>query len=160
MILKTNKLQRMLYLRQRFEKKRFKFLASFSVFLHIIGASWVLYALILKPENFHLNLNYFRIMIGLDPHKHRMNVIFKIWLLSIQLRYVLTDCYVFYNALVNRQVLLHTIQTHGLEGLICTLLFLLHGTEDCFIFGLICSGWTIMWLIAYKTIQKIPQRIQ
>ena len=39
-----------------FEKKRFKFLGSFSILLHILAASWVLYAMLYNPKSINNSL--------------------------------------------------------------------------------------------------------
>lgn len=131
---------------RRIKKKRYKLLAGFSVLLHVLGAGWVFYAMLYNPNSFHDNMNFSRYIIGLDQHEHKLDYIFKIWLMAIQLRYIITDAYVFYNALVNHNLLKYTIEMHAAEGIICSGLFFYQNNKDSFIFGLICSAWSMMWL--------------
>jgi len=158
MHVKISRSRRLNLLRQKtkklHERKRFKFFASFSILLHVFGASWVFYSMIFDKMGIENNLNLGRYMMGLDKHTHQLEYIFECWLLSIQLRYILTDCYVFYNALINHRLLKHTITIHGVEGVVCSLIFFLSYEKDCFIFGLICLGWSFMWYLAHKMIQN------
>ena len=153
-----SRIQRIFLLRERtkdlYKKKRFKFLASFSILLHVFGASWVFYSMIFDKMGIKNNLNFGRYLLGLDTHNHQLEYIFECWLLSIQLRYVLTDCYVFYNSLFNQKLLKHTITSHGIEGVVCSLIFFLSYEKDCFIFGMICLGWSSMWFIANKILEN------
>ena len=106
-----------------YTNKRFKLLCSLSVLLHILGACWVLYTILYNPLGMNNSLNFGRYLIGLDDHNHNIENIFECWLLSIQIRYVITDFYVFYNAMINKRLLKHTIQIHGIESFVCCSIF-------------------------------------
>ena len=97
-------------------------------------------------------MNDSREIIGLEKHAHIPDVIIKIWIIGIQLRYVITDLWIFYNAFTNFKLLEYTIQLHLVEGLTCSLVFLFHNTKDCFIFGVMCFLWTIFWCFCYLCI--------
>jgi hypothetical protein len=142
-----------------FEKKRFKFLGSFSILLHILAASWVLYAMLYNPKSINNSLNFGRFIFGLDEHEHGVDKIFESWLLSIQLRYIITDCYVFYNALVNHRLLKHTITIHGIEGIVCSFIFFFKYDKDYFIFGVICLIWSFLWFSASRFIDNFTSPI-
>jgi hypothetical protein len=133
-------------------RKRYKLLAGISIFMHVLGAIYVLYGLIVDPSTFHTDMNRGRYLIGLDNHEHELDYIFRIWLAAIQFRYVLTDAYASYNALVKHKLVKHTIKQHGLEGLICSFLFFYQNRKDSTMFGFICSFWTVMWVSVYYLI--------
>lgn len=124
----------------------------FSIGLHIFGAIFVLYSLIFNFENWINYMNYSRYLLGLNYHKHNPNIILNIWMISIQVRYVITDSIIFYNSLRNHTLLEYTITIHGIESLICAIAFLLH-RQDCFIFGLVCVLWTFLWLTSFLIIK-------
>lgn len=149
---KTKRFYRILAMRNKiksmFLKKRFKIFCSLSVLFHIFGASWVLYTMLYNPKGMNNSLNFGRYLLGLDDHNHRIETIFECWILAIQLRYVITDVYVFYYALLNKRLLKHTIQTHGIESIVCCLIFFTKNTKDSFIFGIICLGWSVLWYIS------------
>lgn len=160
---KKKRLIRLSFLRNKmtniFEKKRFKFLGSFSILLHILAASWVLYAMLYNPKSINNSLNFGRFIFGLDEHEHGVDKIFESWLLSIQLRYIITDCYVFYNALVNHRLLKHTITIHGIEGIVCSFIFFFKYDKDYFIFGVICLIWSLLWFSASRFIDNFTSPI-
>jgi hypothetical protein len=133
---------------KRIIKKRY-ILASFSVVIHIIGALWVLYKIIFDIDEWLETMNLTRIFLGYEHHEHRQSVIFKIWITAIQIRYILTDFWAFFNAISNHLLLEFTIKMHMMEGVICSIVFFLHNSDDCFVFGIICCFWTIMWFIAF-----------
>jgi hypothetical protein len=133
---------------KRIIKKRY-ILASFSVIIHIIGALWVLYKIIFDIDEWLETMNLTRIFLGYEHHEHRQSVIFKIWITAIQIRYILTDFWAFFNAISNHLLLEFTIKMHMLEGVICSIVFFLHNSDDCFVFGIICCFWTVMWFIAF-----------
>lgn len=149
---KKNRLNRIIAMRDKikniYTKKRFKLLCSLSVLLHILGACWVLYTILYNPLGMNNSLNFGRYLIGLDDHNHNIENIFECWLLSIQIRYVITDFYVFYNAMINKRLLKHTIQIHGIESFVCCSIFFNRNDKDSFIFGLICLGWSFLWYIS------------
>ena len=155
--IKINRLNRIIAMRNKMfeicKRKRFKLLCSFSVLLHIFGAGWVLYTILYNPTGMNNSLNFGRYLIGLDIHNHNIENILKCWLLSIQVRYVITDFYVFYNAMLNKRLLKHTIQIHGIESLVCCSIFFNRNDKDSFIFGLICLGWSFMWYVSDKIIE-------
>jgi len=90
-------------------------------------------------------MNYTRQLLGFDYHNHKLNNIFKAWIISIQIRYIIT----FYKSLVNYKLLLYTVQVHGLESVICSIIFFLYNEKDYIIFGIICFMWSFAWFIAY-----------
>ena len=156
--IKKNRLNRIISMRNKMvdicTRKRFKLLCSLSVLLHVFGASWVLYTILYNPIGMNNSLNFGRYLIGLDIHNHNIESILKCWLLSIQVRYVITDFYVFYyNAMLNKRLLKHTIQVHGIESLVCCSIFFNRNDKDSFVFGLICLGWSLMWYVSDKIIE-------
>lgn len=128
-------------------KKRYV-IASISVIFHIFGAFWVLYNLVFDIERWLETMNISRVFFGYGEHQHKQLVILKIWMIAIQIRYILTDCWAFFNAITNRLLLEFTIKMHMLEGLICSVVFFIHNSDDCFVFGIVCVLWTVMWTIA------------
>jgi len=139
----------------KYNKKRYKFISSLFILLHVFGALWVSYYLIFNLKTYKLNMNYTRQLLGLDYHNHRLNNIFKAWIISIQIRYIITDLYIYYKSLVNYKLLLYTIQVHGLESMICSIIFFLFNEKDYIIFGVICLIWSFLWLIAYYNLYKL-----
>jgi len=131
------------------KKKRYKILCAVSIGFHIIGALFVLYSLIFDSNHFTSYLNNIRLITGLDIHNHRPKIILNTWMIAIQLRYVLTDTIAFINSLRNHNLLKYTIKIHGIESLICTFVFFLHYSKDCFVFGIVCLLWSIVWLVSY-----------
>lgn len=127
--------------------KRYKLIATTSIIFHILGASWVLYKLIFDIENWIENMNSTRLFIGLDSHHHTQEIILKSWITAIQIRYIISDFYAFWNALNNCFLLSYTIKMHLIEGIICCLVFFIH--KDCVVFGIVCFIWTILWLGSY-----------
>lgn len=124
-------------------------LAILSIGLHIFGAMFVLYSLIFSFENWINYMDYSRYLLGLNNHRHNPNVILNIWMIAIQIRYVITDSIIFYNSLRNHTLIEYTITLHGIESMICAIAFLLHHRKDCFIFGLVCVVWSFMWLVSF-----------
>ena len=141
-------------------KKRYRVLASLSIFSHILGVLSVLYMLIFDIELWLSSMKNSRFYIGLKDHDHDPYIILKTWIIGIQVRYILTDCWVFYNSIKDVNLLKFTIKTHGLDGLICSVIFFSHSSSrDCVIFGIVCLLWTLMWVVAYfllinKSIKK------
>ena len=138
-------------------KKRYKFLASFSILSHIFGVISVLYMLMFDNELWISSMYNSRFLIGLKEHNHDPYVILKIWMIGIQIRYIIVDCWVFYNSFKDGNLLKYTIKIHGLDGIICSSVFFIHNSYDCFIFGVICLIWTLMWVIAYFLLAKNRQ---
>ena len=132
-----------------FNKKRFKFLSIFSIGLHILGALFVLHSLAINTDDWLEYMNWSRLLIGLEKYNHRISTILNVWMIGIQIRYVITDFLVFISSLQNKKLLLYTIKVHGIESFICSIVFFSHYSHDCFIFGIICFCWTILWSIAY-----------
>ena len=155
---KKNRLIRIIEMRNKmkniYSKKRFKLLCSFSILLHVFGAAWVLYTILYNPIGMNNGLNYGRYLVGLDNHNHSIENIFECCLLAIQLRYVITDFYVFYNAMINKRLLKHTIQIHGIESIVCCFIFINKNNKDSFIFGLMCLCWSFLWCISYRIIDN------
>lgn len=138
-----------------YSKKRYRILASFSIFAHILGVLSVLYMLVFDIELWLLSMRNSRFFIGLNDHNHDPYIILKIWIIGIQVRYILTDCWVFYNSIKNGNLLKYTIITHGLDSLFCSIIFFIHNSQDCFVFGIICLFWTFMWIfIIFKKNKK------
>jgi len=136
-------------------KKRCRILASLSIFSHILGVLSVLYMLIFDIELWLSSMKNSRFYIGLKDHDHDPYIILKTWIIGIQVRYILTDCWVFYNSIKDGNLLKYTIKVHGLDGIICAIIFFIHNSNDCFIFGIVCLLWTLMWIIAYFLLEKI-----
>lgn len=132
---------------------RYIFLASFSLFLHICGALWVIKHLSLNTwtESLQSWRLWLHLNVGLDSpdHEHDEKQILIVWMLAIQTRYVLSDSYAVYMAVKKRRLLWATVSTHLVEGAICALFFLGHNSKDCFVFGLTCVIWTLLWCGAY-----------
>lgn len=139
----------------KYDKKRYKFISSLFILLHVFGASWVTYYLIFNLKTYKINMNYTRQLLGFDYHNHKLNNIFKAWIISIQIRYIITDLYAFYKSLVNYKLLLYTVQIHGIESIICSIVFFLYKDKDYIIFGIVCSLWSLMWLIAYYNLHNL-----
>ena len=131
------------------KRKRYKLLAIISIGLHIFGAVFVLYSLMFDIDSWTTYMEYTRSIIGLKEHKHLETVVLNVWMIAIQIRYVITDSIIFFNSLRNQQLLKYTIKIHGIESAICAVTFLCHNSEDCFIFGVICIGWSVMWGTSY-----------
>jgi len=129
-------------------------LAIFSIGLHIIGAIFVLHSLMFDFDGWIKYMDYSRYLLGLNNHKHNPNIILNIWMIAIQIRYVITDSIIFYNSLRNRKLLEYTIKIHGVESMICAIAFLLYHRQDCFIFGLVCIIWSFLWILAYYFISR------
>lgn len=130
-------------------KKRYKFILGLSIFLHIIGSSWVGYMLVFDLEKWLESMRKTRILIGLNDYKHDHNLILNLWMVAIQIRYILTDCWVLYYAYKYKNLIKYTIINHGIDGFICSVVFLSHKGNDCFIFGITCVVWTIMWFVVF-----------
>lgn len=140
---------------KKFKKKyKYKFICSLFILLHVFGASWVSYYLIFNVQKYKMNMNHFRQLLGFDYHNHELNNIFKTWLLSIQIKYIIADLHIYYKSLTDYNLLLHTIQNHGLESFICCVVFFLHNEKDYFIFGITCFIWLILWIMAYFTLYR------
>lgn len=146
-ILKKMKLKTKQPQQQKKIKKRYV-IASISVIFHILGAFWVLYNLIFDIERWLETMNISRVFFGYGEHQHKQLVILKIWMIAIQIRYILTDCWAFFNAITNHLLLEFTIKMHMLEGIICCIVFFMHNSDDCFVFGIVCVLWTVMWTMA------------
>ena len=131
------------------KRKRYKVFSVLSIGLHILGAIFVLYSLMFDTDSWTDYMQYSRSIIGLKEHKHLESVVLNVWMIAIQIRYVITDSIIFYNSLRNHQLLKYTIKIHGIESIICAITFLFHNSEDCFIFGIICIGWSMMWGASY-----------
>ena len=151
-------------------------ISNSSVMLHIIAASWVFYALIFDVKMWISSMEDLRVTLGLDKDldDNTEHIILKIWIISIQLRYVCTDmAAVYYNIYpghnndknVNTDssasssdkpdvLIQHTIWQHFIEGIICSMTFLTQGSKGCFIFGIVCLLWTLLWAIAWALITR------
>ena len=135
-------------------KKRYILLASVSIFLHIFGVLFVLYSLIFNFDNWIYHMSYNRSILGLDNYNHNPYIILNIWMIAIQIRYIITDTFVFYYSLQNHRLLEYTIKIHGVESIICSFVFLSHNSKDCFIFGIICIFWSFLWSFSLYFIKK------
>jgi hypothetical protein len=129
-------------------------LAIFSIGLHIFGAIFVLHSLIFDFDSWINYMNYSRYLLGLNNHNHNPNIILNIWMIAIQIRYIITDSIIFYHSLRNHTLVEYTIKIHGIESMICAIAFLLHHRQDCFIFGLVCIIWSFLWIISYFLIKN------
>ena len=139
---------------KKIKRKRYKIFSLFSIGFHILGAIFVLYSLIFDFNYWTYYMEYTRKFIGLKEHIHEPYHILNIWMIAIQIRYVITDSVIFYNSFRNNELLKYTIKVHGLESLLCSITFLCHQNKDCFIFGIICILWTLLWLFSYFVIEK------
>ncbi|GMI12204.1 hypothetical protein TrVE_jg9860 [Triparma verrucosa] len=136
-------------------KKRYIFLASFILSLHIFGAIFVIKHL--AYDTWTSSLRSWRLFVSgtlkfdleTPDHDHDEKQILIVWMLAIQTRYVVSDSYAVFQAVKNRRLLWATVSTHLLEGAICSIFFLGHNSKDCFVFGLACVVWTALWVGAY-----------
>ena len=136
-------------------KKRYKLFAIFSILTHIFGALFVLYYLIYDFEQWSDYMIYFRYLLKLNEHKqHNIYTVINIWMIAIQIRYVITDSIAFYQSFRSNKLLLYTIKMHGIESIICSFVFLLHNSKDCFVCGVVCIFWSILWTISYYLIKE------
>jgi hypothetical protein len=134
------------------QKKRWRAVATLSLVIHIIGASWVFFILSgYSGVSWTSSMQAMRRLFNLDEpdHNHDEHTILHVWMMAIQARYVITDAYAVYQALRNRRLLWTTVCMHFVEGGICTIFFLGHNSRDCFVFGMTCLIWTAMWAGAY-----------
>lgn len=133
------------------QKKRYIFFASMSLLIHIIGVVYVI--LSLSSNSFSTNMNFTRYMLGLKEHDHNNDVIMKIWMIGIQIRYLITDYIIFRNAHKNKELLRYYIKNHTIEGLILFIILLFYtyyyNNKDCVIFCGTCFIWTSFWLYIY-----------
>ena len=132
------------------KRKRYKLFSLFSVGLHIFGALFVIYSLMFDYDNWLDYMLYSRRLVGLEDHKHQVLTVLNVWMIAVQIRYVITDSFIFYNMFRSKLLLKYTIINHGIESILCSIVFLLHNSKDCFIFGVICMFWTSLWYFSYK----------
>jgi len=104
----------------RLSKKRYRFMATLSLVIHVIGASWVLWLLTRGDGSWNRSMKFFRKLLRLDdpenPHEHNEHNVLFVWMCAIQARYIVTDLFAVYQATVNRRLLWTTVSVRREAG--------------------------------------------
>ena len=118
---------------------------NFILSLHIFSTLNVVSSLIFNNWiNIYIAIN--NLLKLEDTSNINQEKIFKMWLLSIQCRYIISDLLYFYKV-KNRYIF-----NHFLESVICTIIFY---QSKNFMFSYICFIWTIFWKLGLLYNKKI-----
>ena len=118
---------------------------NFIISVHIISTFNVISSLIFNNWiNIYILIN--NLLKLEDTSNINQEKIFKMWLLSIQCRYIISDLLYFYKV-KNRYIF-----NHFLESIICTIIFY---QSKNFIFSYICFIWAIFWKLGLLYNKKV-----